>query len=69
MGTERYTVTDEDSEALDVLIHRDDLTHWEEEFLESLEEAEVGSGKWTPNQKKTFDELFERKMCGGGRVR
>lgn len=65
MGTDHYTPTSEDWEAWDFLSLRDDLTEWEEEFLESISRQE----RWSPKQHTTFDELFERKMSGGGRVR
>lgn len=51
-------VSDEDCEALEILAKRDDLTEWEESFLENLSERSM----WTDGQKAAFDRLWERKM-------
>jgi hypothetical protein len=60
-----YKPTVEDLEALELLGQRDDLTQWEEGFLESLEARE----DWTENQHRALDDLFERKMKAGGMIR
>ena len=65
METDRLCPSAEDREALEILAQRDDLTEWEEDFLESLESRET----WTEKQKATFDELWDRKMKRGGRGR
>lgn len=51
--------TPEDDEALTLLAKRDDLTEWEEGFLESLSTQAV----WTERQGLAFDHLWERKMA------
>lgn len=53
-----YTPTDEDSDALEILVKRDDLSEWEESFLASLSERD----EWTEKQRQTFEQLWERKM-------
>jgi hypothetical protein len=51
-------VSDEDREALEILAKRDDLTEWEEDFLQALHSRHL----WTDRQKEKFDELWKRKM-------
>lgn len=51
--------TPEDDEAIDFLAKRDDLTEWEEDFLEDLSTLAV----WTERQGFAFDQLWERKMA------
>lgn len=52
----------EDREAIEILSKRDDLSPWQEDFLESLDARE----QWTEKQKATFDALWEQKMNGKG---
>lgn len=51
-------VSDEDKEALEILAKRDDLTEWEEDFLQALH----GRPIWTDRQKEKFDQLWKEKM-------
>lgn len=54
--------TAEDQEALEILGKRDDLTEWEEDFLQSLSEK----ASWTEKQAVKFDEIWIAKMNPGG---
>lgn len=65
MAPDYYSPTTEDREAVDLLALRDDLTEWEEDFLDSLDNHDI----WTMQQHEKLDVLFERKMSGGGKVR
>lgn len=53
----------EDKQAHELLAQRDDLTAWEEEFLESLIQTEG----WSAKQGALFDELWEEKTNSGQR--
>jgi len=50
--------TPEDRDALSILTHQDQLTEWEEVFLESLDDQL----HWTPRQAEKFDEVWHRHM-------
>lgn len=54
----------EDEQALELLAARDDLSTWEEEFLESLSQAEG----WSAKQGGLFDELWEEKTRSGSAI-
>jgi len=52
--------TADDDEALELMAKRDDLSEWEEGFIESL----AGQTVWSVKQGEKFDELWTRKMEG-----
>lgn len=47
----------DDLDAMELLAQRDDLTEWEEGFVENLSALVV----WTDKQQEAFDQLWERK--------
>ena len=55
-----HNPTVDDREAILILSKRDDLTEYEENALQSLDERDI----WTEKQAAWLDELFARKVGG-----
>ena len=56
-------ISDEDLEAMEILSKRDDLTQWEETFLEDMaDRIRLGGTTWTEKQKAAFDKMWTEKM-------
>lgn len=53
-----HVPSDEDLKALELLDQRDDLSEWEQSFIESLNERQA----WTDKQRAKFDSLCDEKF-------
>ena len=47
--------TPEDKDALRIMLQREDLSEWEAEFMESLQQWR---GHWTDKQAQKFDDVW-----------
>lgn len=48
-----------DREELEGMLNRDDLTNWEKQFFESLQNW---NGAWRPKQVACFDKIVKEKL-------
>ena len=49
---------DENDDAISILLGREDLTEWENTFLENIQDKD----SLTPTQQEKLDEIWARKM-------